>query len=477
MKLEKPSILIYLFVLLISSCNLETDPGNMPEEEVLVFSPTRLYVSVNGDDSRPAKEANNPLTPWKTIQKAVDNISGGDTILIAGGTYFEKVIVSESSSGTAENPTLIRNIPGEKVTLNGNNEGSQWESLFKVTQAEHIEVRGLSAINGYWYGFSADETKHIKFDSLSTDNTRASGIYSRVTSFIEITNNKIRRACQAQERDAQGNGTQECITVGRTDNFKISHNEIWDVPLAGEGGEGIDAKGGCFNGEISNNYIHDIARVGIYLDAGSHEEYNIRVFSNKVVRCGGGLSVAGELGGHIRDIYLYNNLLVDNTRSGVVFQNIMNGRFSNIYIVNNTFFNNGQVGFAGEIGNFSQNELNTNLQIVNNIFYNKTDNFRFSIFHNLAAPHVIHNNLYFDFKPGWAGGNNNFSQANLTALDVQANPLFIDIDSQNFALQATSPAISKGVPFKLPDGSSLFTTDFNGEIRSGSTWDLGAFRR
>jgi hypothetical protein len=155
----------------------------------------------------------------------------------------------------------------------------------------------------------------------------------------------------------------------------------------------------------------------------------------------------------------------------------MNGRFSNIYIVNNTFFNNGQVGFAGEIGNFSQNELNTNLQIVNNIFYNKTDNFRFSIFHNLAAPHVIHNNLYFDFKPGWAGGDNNFSQANLTALDVQADPLFIDIDSQNFALQATSPAISKGVPFKLPDGSSLFTTDFNGEIRSGGTWDLGAFQR
>ncbi|MBN7800082.1 right-handed parallel beta-helix repeat-containing protein [Algoriphagus aestuariicola] len=370
---------------------------------------------------------------------------------------------------------MIRNIPGQTVILDGKNEGSQWESLLKITDAEHITIKGLSATNGVWYGFSADQTKHIKFDSLSTDNTIASGIYARVSSFIEITNNKIRRACQGQERDAAGNGTQECITVGRTDNFLISHNEIWDVPLQGEGGEGIDAKGGCFNGEISYNYIHDIARVGIYVDAGSHESYNIRVYSNKVERSGGGLSVAGELGGHLKDTYLYNNLLSENTRSGVLFQNIGNGRFSNIYIVNNTLYNNGQAGFAGDIANFSQNGLNENIQIVNNIFYNKTANYRFSIFHNIAAPHVISNNLYFDFKPGWAGGENNFSQANLTAADVQADPLFSTIGAKDFSLQAASPAIGKGVPFKLPDGSPLFTTDFNGKNRGADTWDLGAF--
>ncbi|WP_373494388.1 right-handed parallel beta-helix repeat-containing protein [Aquiflexum sp.] len=477
MKLENQNIFIYLFVCLIFSCSEVTEPENVPpdQEEGPSISSTRIYVALSGDDSRSKTEANNPLTPWKTIQKAVDNISAGDTLFIAGGTYHEKVAVTGTASGTAAKPTLIRNMPGQTVILDGKNEGNQWESLFKITSAEHIEVRGLKAKNGFWYGFSADETNNIKFDSLFTDNTRASGIYARVTSFIEITNNNIRRACQAQERDAQGNGTQECITVGRTDNFKISHNEIWDVPLTGEGGEGIDAKGGCFDGEISHNYVHDIERVGIYLDAGSHEEYNIRVFSNRVINCGGGLSVAGELGGHIRDIYLYNNILVNNTRSGVLFQNIMNGRFSNIYIVNNTLFNNGQVGFAGDIANFSQNELNTNLQIVNNVFYNKTDNYRFSIFHNIAAPHVIHNNLYFDFKPGWAGGVNNFSQANLTASDIQADPLFTNIGSKDYTLKADSPAIGKGVPMKLPDGTLLFNTDYNGKTRGESAWDLGAF--
>ena len=477
MKFEKHSISIYLFLILITSCDV-LNPENSIQENIEVgpnITSTRFFVSVDGDDSRTPQQANNPLTPWKTIQKAVDNISAGDTVLIGEGTYYEKVAITSSASGTAVNPTLIRNVPGETVILDGKNEGTQWESLLKITGAEHIEVRGLKAINGYWYGFSADETNNIKFDSLATDNTRASGIYVRVTSFIEITNNNIRRACQAQERDEFGNGTQECITVGRTDNFKISHNEIWDVPLHGEGGEGIDAKGGCFDGEISHNYIHDIERVGIYLDAGSHDQYNIRVFSNRVIDCGGGLSVAGELGGHIMDIYMYNNVLVNNTRSGVLFQNIMNGRFSNIYIVNNTLYNNGLVGFAGEVANFSQNELNENLQIVNNVFYNKSENYRFSIFHNIAAPHVIHNNLYFDFKPGWAGGENNFTQANLTEADVQADPLFTNVQSEDYTLQANSPAIGKGVPFKLPDGTLLFNTDYNGNTRGETAWDLGAF--
>jgi len=448
---------------------------NKPKGGKNIISPTRFYVSINGDDSRTTSQANNPKTPWKSIQKAVDHLSSGDTLLIGEGVYIEKVVVRNSASGTEGSPTLITNIPGAKVVIDGQSEGFFFESLFKIESASHIEVRGLSAKNGSYYGFSADQSQHIKFKDLSTENTGGSGIYARLCSYIDISDNNIRKACQIQQRDSNGNGSQECITVAGTDNFKIYGNEIWDVPLNGVGGEGIDAKGASFEGEIYNNYIHDLARVGIYLDAGSREAYNIKVYSNKVYKCGGGLSVAGEIGGTIRNIYLYNNLLVDNTNSGVLFQSIGNGRFQDIYIVNNTLYNNGQRGFSGDISNFSQNSLNSNIQIVNNIFYNKTENYRFSIFHNIAAPHRIENNLYFDFKPGFAGGENNFTLANLSSADLREDPLFVDVANHDFRLKANSLAINKGTIVYFPDSNlPLLNKDFEGNLRNDE-WDLGAF--
>lgn len=458
------------------SCDKE-QIGNTEDEVILEPVSTQVfYVSPDGDDSHTRIEANDSQTPWKTIQNGINNIQGGDTLLIAGGVYHEKILISSSLNGTQENPTVIKNVEGDSVVIEGDNEGVQWESLFKIDNAAYIRVKGLKAQNGFWYGFSADKSDHITFENCYTENTQASGIYASYCTFINILNNKINRACQKQTRDEDGNGSQECITVTRTNDFIIDNNEIWDVPLHGVGGEGIDAKGASYNGVISHNNVHDIARVGIYLDAGSGEQYNIRVFGNKVKNSGGGLSVAGELGGHLRNIYLYNNLILDNESSGVVFQDIMNGRFSDIYIVNNTFYNNAKTGFAGDIANYSTNELNNNLVIANNIFYNETENFRFSIFHNLASSHVISHNLYYDFKPGWAGEPNNFSEANLTDDDILLNPNFMDIQTEDFALNPDSPAIDAGKPITLPSTSELlFTTDFEGNQRGSEFWNMGAF--
>ena len=259
----------------------------------------------------------------------------------------------------------------------------------------------------------------------------------------------------------------------------VRNNEVWDSTVpGGVGGEGIDAKGGCFNGEIVGNYVHDIVPLGIYVDAGSREEYNIRVHGNRLVNTGG-LSVAGELGGEARDIYFYNNLVVNSRSSGVTFQSIGNGKYTNVYIVNNTFYNNAQSGFAGDIGNYSKNTGNSNLVIRNNIFFNKTANYRFSIWHDLADSHVIGNNLYFDFKTS-NNGANSFNAAKLTVADVQADPQFTNVAGNDFTLKSTSPAINKGVIVTRPGtttgtaGTPLFTTDFTGKAR-GTSWDMGAF--
>ena len=484
----KPFFLPVVAIALVGlhvSCNKETgSTAVMPAVTPLVSTttttpaPTGLvfYVSgAAGSDSRTVNEAKNPATPWKTIQKGISSIPGGSTLIIAGGTYTEKVVVPTSANGMATAPTLIRNKAGETPILDGNNAGMQWETLFQLKDNQYVTVKGLKAQNGFWYGFAGESSKNIAFDSCATFNTRASGIYVKTSSAFAISNNNVRKACQELKRDANGNGTQECITVGACNDFVINGNEVWDTTFSGEGGEGIDAKGGCYNGEIAGNYVHDVFRLGIYVDAGSKEEYNIRVHGNRVINTGG-LSVAGELGGHARDIYVYNNLVVNSKSSGVTFQSIGNGKFTNVYIVNNTFYNNAQNGFAGEVGNYGKNTGDQNIVIRNNVFYNKTANYRFSIWHDMAASHVIGNNLYFDFKPS-NNSTNSFNAAKLTAADVQADPQFMNVAGNDFSLKATSPAINKGVVVNLPgtQAAPLFTTDFNGKSRGTSNWDMGAF--
>lgn len=442
-----------------------------PTVSSLVF-----YVSATtGDDSRTAEQAKNASTPWKTIQKAVNALPASATLIIAGGTYNEKVVVPVSCNGTATAPTLVRNKAGEAVILDGQNAGNQWESVFGLKNNRYLIVKGLKAQNGFWFGFSGEGTTNVTFDSCSTFSTRASGMYVKTSSQLTITRNNVRRACQEPNRDASGNGTQECISLVGCNQFSITKNEIWDSTVPGNaGGEGIDVKSGCYDGEISGNYVHDIMPLGIYVDAGSKEEYNIRVFGNRIFNTAG-LSVAGELGGHARDIYFYNNLVVNSKSSGLTFQSIGNGKYTNVYVVNNTFYNNAISGFAGDIGNYSKNTGNTNIVIRNNIFYNKTANYRFSIWHDIAAPHVISHNLYFDFKPS-NNSANSFNASSLTSADVQADPQFMDVPGLDFSLKATSPAINKGVVVTLPGTTTpLFTTDSNGKSRGTSGWDMGAF--
>jgi len=433
------------------------------------------YVAPTGDDSRSAKEASNPATPWKTIQKAASSIAGGETVIIAGGIYHEKVSVPVSCNGDEKKVTLFKAKEGDSVIVDGDNGGKIWQGFFSLKQNKFITLKGIRVQNSYWYGFDIIDCDHITIDGCSTYNTGASGIYCNKGTLINALNNNIRKACQRPYREPNGNGTQECITFAGINNFIIKGNEIWDSKVPNiAGGEGIDTKGGSHDGEINGNYVHDILLLGIYVDAGSREGYNIKVCNNKLIRTAG-LGVAGELGGYAHDIYFYNNLLVESIGSSLVLQSTGNGKFTNIYVVNNTFYNSAHKGFAGEIGSYSKNTENANIIIKNNIFYNKVANARFSIWHNVAPAHQLSNNLYFDFKPS-NNGTNSYKVSNLTATDIQEDPQFKEVDKNDFSLKSSSPAIKKGIPIMITGSNSLlFSTDINGKQRGKTNWNMGAY--
>ena len=72
-----------------------------------------IYVATDGSDEAPGTRER----PMQTIQKALDRVRPGDTVVVRGGTYRETVRLT--ASGTAEAPVRIMAMPGETVVLSG----------------------------------------------------------------------------------------------------------------------------------------------------------------------------------------------------------------------------------------------------------------------------------------------------------------------------------------------------------------------
>ncbi len=73
----------------------------------------RYVDSQTGNDANSGKENK----PWKSLAFSLRQLEPGDTLLLRGGVYFEKVHLSRS--GSEEKPITIRSYPGELAILDG----------------------------------------------------------------------------------------------------------------------------------------------------------------------------------------------------------------------------------------------------------------------------------------------------------------------------------------------------------------------
>jgi hypothetical protein len=79
------------------------------------------YISPSGSDEQPGTLAG----PWRTLQKAFDTATAGQTVCLRGGIYPQYVDASagfnqvEKRSGDPERPILFTNYPGEIAVIQG----------------------------------------------------------------------------------------------------------------------------------------------------------------------------------------------------------------------------------------------------------------------------------------------------------------------------------------------------------------------
>jgi len=93
---------------------------------VISFGQTRTYyVSVSGDDYKDGSAEN----PFRTIQKAADLMSAGDTCIIVKGTYRETVVPARS--GTSGKPIVFMSQNCDKVIISGTDVVPDHWSVYK----------------------------------------------------------------------------------------------------------------------------------------------------------------------------------------------------------------------------------------------------------------------------------------------------------------------------------------------------------
>ncbi len=78
-------------------------------------APRTLYVSTEGDDSAGGESLRDA---WRTIRYAAEHVRPGDTVMISGGIYHERVRLRVT--GESGKPITFRAAAGERVVLDGN---------------------------------------------------------------------------------------------------------------------------------------------------------------------------------------------------------------------------------------------------------------------------------------------------------------------------------------------------------------------
>jgi hypothetical protein len=101
----------------------------------------RFVDAARGDDAASGSEQ----APWKTLGHALRQLQPGDTLYLRGGTYYEKVSLTQS--GTKEAPITISSYPGELAVLDGGlrefveSPETSWEPLSGGAEEEFVSTK------------------------------------------------------------------------------------------------------------------------------------------------------------------------------------------------------------------------------------------------------------------------------------------------------------------------------------------------
>jgi hypothetical protein len=374
------------------------------------------------------------------LQKYVDSLNPGDTLLLRGGTYaFYSLTISLRAN--ASRSIVIGAYPGETPVLRNN---SSNDNCINIIGAEYVVLDNISIDTTY------PGTDAIKFTG------------DVVSSFITIRN------C-----DIHNLGGKAVNALGPHHDIVIANCHIHDIHKSGAGAitvNPLDLNGNRttpHNWTIENNWIHDVGQAA---DAGSEAIimlpgcYSMTVRDNTICRAlTGGILSQG-----------YGGENSDESRSTLVEGNVLwecgeaLGLYGDVVARNNIVFSSMYAVFSYAY----ENTAPARIRIYNNTFYG-CDKFQLGDWDSVNAC-IFANNAVYAVTNAWylTGGSFYGNVGDNVATGFLKSSASADLanpDAMNFYPTTQSPLIGHA------SGADVARYDFNGTLRNDGHPDAGAY--
>jgi len=379
------------------------------------------YVAPYGSDSNDGSLG----SPWATLLKGIRSTGAGDTVYMRNGEYsigdaWLKYGVHGGSNGQY---WTVMPYPGEEAVITSGR---------VLIEADYVRVKGLHFMSTSTIDVRGKpKPEHIEI----LDNTME-GAYNVYAGAINVS---------CRYGLVQGN-----ILLLENTGSKNDHG-IYFM----DGGPYI----------CRNNYIYNSPAYGIHVYDEKKNSSDPPTFTKNVIIennfISGSYSRTGIIiasgNDHTTDsVVIRNNIIINNSEGGIA---IKYGRVKNVWIYNNTFYNQPYGISAGSNGADIRN-----IYIKNNIF----SQCNLAVKRGDTAPV----NITIDHNLVWPA-NTCFEGVTETNT-IKSDPLFVSSPDSNFHLQESSPAIDAGTP----DVRSVVKWDYDGISRpqpAGGAYDIGAY--
>ncbi|MDP4239040.1 MAG: T9SS type A sorting domain-containing protein [Bacteroidota bacterium] len=398
----------------------------------ILYAQAIFYVAPTGNDA----STGTIDAPWKTISKAATTLTAGQTAYVRAGTYTGSVSIK--NSGTAGNLITLMAYPGEKPIIDG--QGSA-NLLMNLNNQSYIKVSGFQLQNAYM-GISGAKSNVI-IENNYVYNFTNPGISLAFCTNSVVIGNVAEKCCSTS--------WGECITFSQCEYIDIINNEVKNGVANPNGGEGLDVKSSKHM-RVFGNKIHDLQKLGLYLDSYDGLNYDLEVFNNLVYNCADGIVISSEERNAVEKIWIYNNIVYNSGYCGIGVVNWPTHADGTLYPINNITIENNTVSTSNAILIDAKN--GTNFFIRNNVVYN----YNFINYTNKPVSITLENNI-----------SNSGTLSSFGTNSILADPKFVSPTTSDYHLSSTSPAIDKG-----KSNNVTFDYDFNARP-IGSNIDMGAY--
>ncbi|MFC2116269.1 FlgD immunoglobulin-like domain containing protein [Bacteroidota bacterium] len=288
---------------------------------------------------------------FQTIELAVANAQAGDTIILAPGTYNEKLM-------TISKPLTVSSewiLTGDEAKIESTVVNASGSKLFSIWSND-VEISGLKIINGD-HTLDIHARVSVKHNIMinNSDGVSMESEGGGYVGFNLIENNSKGDDCIDLDINQSGS------------DIIIEYNELFNSVDDGIEIRLFTAPNQNINYEIRHNTITGSGKAGIQLI--SYDVYTGKVFNihHNIFRncktglgCMDGSNTSEDLSGALfmdEKVYFYNNTILENEMGATGGNNIV--------AINNIVAGNTIGGFK----RFGENSV-----IVNNLLFNNKDN-------------------------------------------------------------------------------------------------------